>query len=92
MKTPLCLALLFAPLVASAEEVPAEIAAWNAFCDSLKESGGEILAQYPQPHEIDRAEAPLFLAQQLRVAIRQTLAARDASFPYAWTRPSPHRR
>ena len=55
MKYGVCLALLLAPLGLRAEELPDEIAAWNAFCDSLKASGAQILEQYPQTHEIDRA-------------------------------------
>jgi len=65
----------------SAEEVPAEVAAWKAFCAAVEAAGVEILERYPQPHEIDRAEAPLFLAQQLGVAIEDVLTARDAAFP-----------
>lgn len=81
MRYAVCLAMLGAPLWAGSDELPAEIAAWNEFCDALKVSGAEILREYPQAHEIDRAEGPIYLAQQLSVAIQQTLAARDPSFP-----------
>jgi len=69
------------PFGLAAEEIPAEIAAWKAFCASIEQAGVEILERYPQPHEIDRAEAPLFLAQQLGMAVQAVLARRDRAFP-----------
>ncbi|MCH2173495.1 DUF1214 domain-containing protein [Myxococcota bacterium] len=75
------LALMVIPVSTSGEEIPVEIRAWNEFCDSLKASGAKILETYPQRHEVDRAEGPLFLAQQLSIAIEQTFAARDRAFP-----------
>jgi hypothetical protein len=84
MRSTIAAALLLLPLgafAAPADEVPAEIAAWNAFCDSLKESGAEILRRWPQQREIDRAEGALFLAQQLAVSVERVLAALDPSFP-----------
>ena len=92
---PIAILLLLAPLVAgsqpsraeptgaetSSPEPRSEVAAWKALCSELERAGSEILERYPQAHEVDRAEGPLYLAQQLSLAIRQTLAARDRSFP-----------
>ncbi len=81
MKYAISLGLMLAPIGAGAQSVGGEIETWNAFCDAIKQSGAQILERYPQSHEIDRAEGPLFLAQQLGLAIEQTRAARDRAFP-----------
>lgn len=77
----LALALLLLPTTAAAEE-PASvapeaqaIAAWEAYCDRLKAAGAEMLATYPQPAEIDRAEGLRYLAQQVSAALDQELLA-----------------
>jgi len=81
MRLAVAILIVLGPFVVRAEEVSPEVAAWQAFCDAVEQAGVEILNRYPQPHEIDRAEAPLFLAQQLGVAIEETLTRRDAAFP-----------
>lgn len=72
---------LLVPWTLHAEEPAQEITAWKTFCAAVEQAGVEILERYPQPHEIDRAEAPLFLAQQLGIAIEEVLTRRDQAFP-----------
>ncbi len=74
---------LGAPLAVSAQEAapPAEVAAWVAFCERLEAEGAAILREHPQAHEIDRAEALRYLADQLAAAVRQVNDDRDRAFP-----------
>lgn len=64
-----------------AADEEADIAAWNAFADELKKTGANFLRQYRQPDEIDRAEGPLYLAQQLAYVVSAVMAERDRAFP-----------
>jgi len=73
--------IIFFAFASWADEIAPEVAAWRAFCASIERAGVEILEQYPQEHEIDRAEAPLYLAQHLGMAIEAVLARRDRAFP-----------
>jgi len=50
-----------------------EVAAWEAFCDAVKDGGVAILRSHPREHEIDRAEALRYLADELAAAIQRSL-------------------
>ncbi len=59
----------------------AEVAAWQAFCDSLRESGTRFLMAHPQRHAIDRAESTRYLAQQIGSAVELALVEREPELP-----------
>lgn len=61
----------------SAESVPLspENEAWNAFCDRLKEVGGEILRSDLPSSPLDRAEGQRYLLQRLAATIDEALDA-----------------
>lgn len=65
------------------ESLAPEVAAWQAFCDELARVGTTFLEQNRMPDEIDRAEAPLFLAQQVSRSIMSELEAQQAYLPLA---------
>lgn len=77
----ICLVVLLSfssAAIAAADAVEADpdaTASWEAYCDRLKEAGAQILATYPQPSEIDRAEGLRYLAQQVAASLEQELIA-----------------
>ena len=50
-----------------------ENAAWNAFCDRLKETGREILREDLPASDLDRAEGQRYLLQRLSASIDEVL-------------------
>jgi len=76
-------AALALSLSCAAEEPqpPAEIAAWEAFCDQLKSSGAALLREHAQAREMDRAEGAVYLAQQAAAAVKYVLVQRDRHQP-----------
>jgi hypothetical protein len=59
----------------------ADLDAWNAFCEQLKQNGARVIGAHPQSHEIDRGEGLMYLAQQLSIAVDETLYSRDQALP-----------
>ena len=59
-----------------AEREAIENAAWNAFCDRLKETGREILREELPATDLDRAEGQRYLLQRLAASIDEVLDAR----------------
>lgn len=64
-----------------AEDKSEEVLAWEEFCEQLKLTGSELLAKYPQSHEIDRARGLSYLSQRLARSLEDVIAKRDRGFP-----------
>jgi hypothetical protein len=80
----LCLGALPAAAAGpTAAAMQAEVAAWQDFCDALKESGTRLLERNPQRHAIDRAEATRYLAQQVATSVKLALVDREPELPLA---------
>jgi hypothetical protein len=65
----------------AAPDASAEIAAWQEFCDALRQSGAELLARYAQVHAVDRAEALRYLAQQVATSVELAQIDRQPELP-----------
>lgn len=59
----------------------ADIRAWEAFMNAARDAGSEFLRRYPQGEGSDRAEALLYLSQQLAGSVQLTLADQDRDLP-----------
>lgn len=59
----------------------ADIDAWNAFCETLKQNGAKVISAHPQNHAIDRGEGLAYLTQQLAIAVDETMYSRDQALP-----------
>jgi hypothetical protein len=77
----LCALLAWPVHAQSTADSDADIAAWIAFTEELKTAGTDFLRQHRQPAEIDRAEGPLYLAQQLAYVVNAVMARKDEAFP-----------
>ena len=75
-----CVGTLASVATFAAEE-PADIVAWEAFMNAARDTGTAFLREHPQGNEKDRAEALLYLTQQLSSGVQQTLAAADTALP-----------
>lgn len=72
---PVALPLLLASFVARSAEPTPDNEAWNAFCDRLKATGGEILRSDLPASDLDRAEGQRHLLQRLAATIDEVLDA-----------------
>jgi hypothetical protein len=55
--------------------------AWEAFCDSLKQAGQQILRPEAPVSELDRAEGWRYLTRLLRIGLEMHLECADPDFP-----------
>lgn len=56
-------------------------AAWDAFCDALKQAGRQILRPEAPATELDRAEGWRYLTRLLRIGLEMHLEFADPDFP-----------
>ena len=55
--------------------------AWDAFCDTLKQAGRQILRPEAPVSELDRAEGWRYLTRLLRIGLEMHLECADPDFP-----------
>ncbi len=55
--------------------------AWDAFCDTLKRAGGQILRPETPSDVLDRAEGFRYLSRLLRIGLEMHLEFADSDFP-----------
>ena len=76
-----CAALTLHAQTALSPAQQADLDAWNAFCETLKRNGAQVISAHPQNHGIDRGEGLVYLAQQLALAVDETVSGRDQALP-----------